>query len=146
MKRWWIEFRWKYLEPLAPWRFRKGFGNLRRYWMPVWDDYDCDWAGLMPLMETKFKMLAEHQERNQRHVGWERTARECRMASTLCKRIHSEKYGLYLPNYCPPIGPWQNGPGTVDGKTRFIYSEYMIQQDLALLSSLMENKLRGWWG
>lgn len=124
-------------------------------WLPaLWRDSDFDWTYTYKLMEIKFRRLAKVMKNGHcLHGG--KMAKEALVAAALCKRITDDDYGLYLPGYAPPIGPWWHTGGTTpwtssrkttrkESLQRW-YSEYMLTQDIDYLHRYLTKRVRCWW-
>ena len=119
-------------------------------WIPViWKTYD-DYTGLLDVMEHQLKRM-EHDFRFHGHcVGSDRSADEMRLARLLVERLRKEDYVSNAYDFVndpkhPILGGGFVRRPLVPKQELWDYEEYMLKQDLRVLTNLLRKKLRFWW-
>ena len=124
-----------------------GIRNIIRWTPVIYWTRDYDWTSLLHVMEMQLSIMGKGIQKRDRHVGAQRTARQCLVAAELCKRIRRDEYMPYSSDdWCPPIGPWHKRKSKEKFGTKYhkCYNEYMITQDIEMLATLLR-KVRHWW-
>ena len=115
-----------------PYRLARKIGhfldNFWNYREILWHDQDFDYGYLLDMIELKLKRMGNHFSKHGITVDSRRVARECRVASELCRRIN--------------VNDYMNGEITresviKDGERR--------EADLDYLTHLIQRKLLCWW-
>lgn len=75
-----------------------GVYNIIRWTPVIWHDADFDWEYLAHVMEYKLRRMSKNFDDNKRHVGYEKTVRECLVCAELLKRMTSGAGGVYYKN------------------------------------------------
>jgi hypothetical protein len=74
-----------------PWHyFLSGFRRIQRFiaWFPIlWNDEDWDEAYLFAIMRFKISRMRKEIEKNKRHVGYQKTVRDMKVAEELLARV-----------------------------------------------------------
>ncbi len=70
--------------------FRSGYRRVKRIiaWIPVlWKDEDWDPAYLFEILRFKIFRMRQEIEKNKRHIGYEKTVRDMKIAESLLARM-----------------------------------------------------------
>lgn len=127
------------------WNVTGGLRNLWEWFPIIWRDNDGDWTWLVFMLEFKLNRMARAHATNKWHTNSNHYAKQLRLCVALCNRIRLENYGSeFKTKRHPPLGPWLFS-SVHNSSTRKDYADYMIGQDIALLTKLMSKHLRCWW-
>ena len=127
--KYWVLYEWNEWNPYRLARKVWGFASsVWAYRDLLWYDHDWDYVYLLDLMERKFSRMGEHFEQHSILVNSHQSARECRVAASLCRRLVEDNY--------------IHGDIT---RASVIRSGERRQADLDYLAHLMSRKLFCWW-
>jgi hypothetical protein len=100
--KYWMLYEWR---EWNPYRLARKIGhfaaNLWAYRQILWHDRDFDYVYLLELMELKLGRMGKHFADHDILVSSQRTARECRVAAEICRRIAEDDY---------PVGKFTREP------------------------------------
>ena len=109
--------------------------NVKGYWKFLVYNEEFEHSYLYETMSLKLQRMEEYQERSRLSRDWKEVRDEIKTARLLCERIANEDYVPFIDGkFMFPF--WKNS---------WDYEEYMINQDLELLSKLLTKKSRTWW-
>ena len=106
--------------------------NIMR-WIPVlWNNWDWDFCFLLIIMEHKLNRMASRFESKGCAVDSKKMARQIRICALLCERIKKDNY--------------DSGPFWIHSTTNWLYyTESIIDQDVRLLTKMLNKHMRTWW-
>ena len=158
----------------SPFRqFGYGCQNLWHYLPLIWRDRDWDYTYMLALWEKKFERMADLHKKYGHHVGTEVTVKQLRMARLLCRRIQAQNY-TRIPRehhaarwgrptlsskpckensrlhelelgYTNPLTATELAQADWESSQIHKYGEYMLEQDIRLLTELVQKYIRHWW-
>lgn len=128
----------------------KGVKNVVRWIPAVWINDPWDYSDLLKVMEFQLRSMEKCHGKDAWHEDSSICEKELKLASALCRRIQDDDYVMNkrdMYDYGPELGPWarKSSKKGIDTKENKPYSEYMIKQDIELLTKLMNRKMRNWW-
>ena len=127
--KYWALYEWREWNPYElGWKVTRFVKNILAYREILWHDSDWDYVYLLKMMELKLRRMGQHFTDHGHLVASERVARECRVASALCRRLRNDDY--------------LHGEIT---RASVIGAEQRKQADLEYLTRLIRRKLLCWW-
>jgi hypothetical protein len=117
------------------WNLVYGVENLIRWFPIIWRDRDWDQNYLLRMMEFKFKRMALLHETHGHLVRAPKTARQLRIAATLCRRLYEEPY-YYMATF---------KYGRSGGKQWADHIAHLEKQDKEALGALISKYIDHWW-
>ena len=66
--------------------------NFWAYKDILWYDKDYDYLYLCLMLNRKFSRMADHFQRSQVTVSWEKNVKDLRICANLCKRLKEDHY------------------------------------------------------
>lgn len=122
------------------------FERVWLYRSILWHDQDFDVDALWVLMEFKMRLM-EKRFREGGIVGWQKQAKELRIASALCHRLVEDDY-LLMATWHPWLDSGIEPPKWTDELCKTRGLEHFSKQpkrDIELLSRLLVRKSQTWW-
>ncbi len=83
-------YKWNAPDWMQLYWIRNTYNNIKRVlrWLPtIWNDRDWDSHYLLRIMRFKLERMRLNMQANCRHVGWEKTVKEIRLAELLIGRL-----------------------------------------------------------
>ncbi len=125
------------------------------YWLPIiWNDTDWDYGPLLQVMQHKIRRMRIGHEKWQRHIGWERTVRQLRIAESLLQRMlesdySSSRYKELGKKYPRELFESNPAPFTEqerkEWKQAFDHEAYMLRQDEETFLRVFLKHYKSWW-
>lgn len=112
-----------------------GIQNLVRWFPIIWHDRDWDHHYLLKLMEFKFRKMAAYHETQGHTLQAPKTARQLKVAATLCKRLCGFPY-----NEMATLRYGQQG-----GYEWALHIARLEKQDKEQLGALIGKYIDHWW-
>lgn len=124
-----------------------GICNIIKWAPLIYNDRDWDQYYLLKMLEFKFKNMAECQLESANHIGYERTAKELKLAAEYCRRLNDDS--MFGEGIFPTSHKRKSifGNDLVPSYNKLQYDMMRLRRNnmKVELGKLLARKLDTWW-